>query len=69
MRKLLDESSVAQSLDSGDRLKGSLRFPEQVSNWSGAQTQALVVSFTTSAGSELRVNATQQIGTPRLPAW
>jgi hypothetical protein len=32
MRKLLDTSSVAQSLDSGDRLKGSLRFPEEISS-------------------------------------
>jgi hypothetical protein len=39
MRKLLDESSVAQSLDNGDRLKGSLRFPEEVSNWIAAGTQ------------------------------
>jgi hypothetical protein len=43
MRKLLDKSSVAQSLDSGDRLKGSLRFPEEISNWTAAQTQGLVV--------------------------
>jgi hypothetical protein len=39
MRKLLDESSVAQSLDSGDRLMGSLRFPEKVFKWSAARTQ------------------------------
>jgi hypothetical protein len=31
MRNLLDESSVAQSLD-GDRLMGSLRFPATVSS-------------------------------------
>ncbi len=38
MRKLLDESSVAQSLD-GDRLMGSLRFPENVSSSSVEQMQ------------------------------
>ena len=38
MRKLLDESSVAQSLD-GDRLMGSLRFPEDVSSSSVEQMQ------------------------------
>jgi hypothetical protein len=38
MRKLLDESSVAQSLD-GERLMGSLHVPEEISSSSTARMQ------------------------------
>jgi hypothetical protein len=38
MRNLLDESSIAQSLD-GNRLMGSLHFPAQVSRLGAAHTQ------------------------------